>query len=143
MKLKLEDRWKHRASSKRRAVRVPPRTAVVVPAPVVDEAYALAAAPGVDATPTTILTPVIDEAQARLDQLRINKWISDRLVAEVPGLCWHCRLPFIIGQRFVDVRGDEVVVRFHARCENEWRRQQESAARRAMGMMAAVKGKSQ
>ena len=74
--------------------------------------------------------------QKRLDQARIDKWIRDRLVAEVPGLCWRCRRPFIVGQKFVDVRGDEVTVRFHAQCENEWRREQEAAARRAMGITA-------
>jgi hypothetical protein len=60
--------------------------------------------------------------------------VRDRLVAVLPGLCWHCRRPFIVGQKFVDVRGDEVIVRFHAQCESEWRREQEAAARRAMGL---------
>jgi hypothetical protein len=69
-------------------------------------------------------------------QARIRKWISDRLVAAWPGGCWHCRKPFIPGQKFVDVRGNEVIVRFHAQCESEWWRAQETAARKAMGFSA-------
>ena len=72
-----------------------------------------------------------------LDQARVDKWIRDRLVAEVPGLCWHCRKPFIVGQRLVVVSDDEVIVRFHAQCESEWRREQEAAARRALGLRLA------
>ena len=68
------------------------------------------------------------------DRARIAKWIRDRVVADWRGGCWHCRKPFAFGHRFVDVRGDEVVVRFHARCESEWRRAQETAARRALGL---------
>jgi hypothetical protein len=71
----------------------------------------------------------------RLDQLRIRKWVSDRLVATWPGGCWHCRRPFIAGQKFIDVRGNEVVVRFHAQCESEWRRTQEATARRALKLI--------
>jgi hypothetical protein len=71
-----------------------------------------------------------------VDQARIRKWISDRLTAAWPGGCWHCRRPFTFGQKFVDVRGNEVVVRFHAQCESEWRRAQETLARRALGLEA-------
>ena len=48
--------------------------------------------------------------------------------------CWHCRKPFIPGQKFVDVRGNEVIVRFHAQCESEWRAQRQVLARRALGL---------
>jgi hypothetical protein len=80
---------------------------------------------------------VIEPAQpelTKLDRLRIAKWIRDRLVAAWTGGCWHCRRPIVVGQKFVDVRGNEVVVRFHAQCESEWRRAQETAARKAMGL---------
>ena len=58
----------------------------------------------------------------------------DRLMAAWPGGCWHCRRPILAGQKFVDVRGADVVVRFHRQCESEWRRAQEVAARKAMGL---------
>jgi hypothetical protein len=73
-------------------------------------------------------------AQTRVDQARIDKWIRDRLVAASRDSCWHCRKPFIPGQKFVDVRGNEAIVRFHAQCESEWRRAQETAARKALGL---------
>ena len=71
---------------------------------------------------------------ARIDQARIDKWIRDRLMAAWPGGCWHCRRPILAGQKFVDVRGADVVVRFHRQCESEWRRAQEIAACRAIGL---------
>ena len=70
------------------------------------------------------------------DQALVDKWVSDRLTAEVPGLCWHCRRSFVAGQQFVDVRGAEVVVRFHAQCKNGWRARQEELARGALGLPA-------
>lgn len=76
----------------------------------------------------------IGRETTQLDQARIGKWIRDRLTADRPGGCWHCRKPFFVGQKFVDVRGDEVVVRFHAECETEWRRKQEALARKALGL---------
>jgi hypothetical protein len=80
---------------------------------------------------------VIEPAQPELtkfDRLRIDKWIRDRLVAAWTGGCWHCRRPIVVGQKFVDVRGNEVVVRFHAQCESEWRLRQEALAREALGL---------
>jgi hypothetical protein len=69
------------------------------------------------------------------DRARIAKWISDRLVADWRDSCWHCRKPFAFGQKFVDVRGSDGAVRFHAQCESEWRRAQEAAARRALNLI--------
>jgi hypothetical protein len=85
--------------------------------------------------------PTVEPDQPRtelttLDQVRVNKWIGDRLIASLPGLCWHCRKPFIAGQKFVDIRGTGVVVRFHQQCEIEWRAQQETRARTALGLAA-------
>jgi hypothetical protein len=47
---------------------------------------------------------------------------------------WRCRQRVIAGQKFVDVPGDDVVVRFYAQCEIEWRRAQEASARKALGL---------
>ncbi len=68
------------------------------------------------------------------DQASVAKWIRDRLMADWRDSCWHCRKPFIVGQKFIDVRGNDVVVRFHTECEADWRRAQEALARRAMGL---------
>jgi hypothetical protein len=73
-------------------------------------------------------------AQLRAERGRVDRWIRDRLTAASPDRCWHCRKPIVVGQKFVDVRGNEVVVRFHAQCESEWRRAQEALARKAMGL---------
>lgn len=80
-----------------------------------------------DATQSFYRRPEIDRA-------RINKWIRDRLTVDWRDTCWHCRKPFLVGQKFIDVRGEELVVRFHAQCEVEWRRAQEAAAGRALGL---------
>ena len=69
-----------------------------------------------------------------LDQARVDKWIRDRLVADWRDSCWHCRQRVIAGQNFIDVRGNDVVVRFHTECETDWRKAQEALARRAMGL---------
>jgi hypothetical protein len=78
-------------------------------------------------------------AQTRVDQARIAKWIRDRLMASSPGLCWHCRRPFVFGQKFIDLRGAETTVRFHVTCHTEWLARQEAAARRALGLERATK----
>jgi hypothetical protein len=78
-------------------------------------------------TPTPAAKPL-----TAADRARITKWVRDRLVAASRDSCWHCRKPFIPGQKFVDVRGNEVIVRFHAQCESEWRAQQETLARKAL-----------
>jgi hypothetical protein len=104
------------------------------------------AAETVETVETVETTGITAAAPARLspyDQLLVNRWVSVRLTAEVPGLCWHCRGPFFAGQKFVDVRGDEVVVRFHAQCESEWRQEQEALARRALGLPAIERNSTQ
>jgi hypothetical protein len=77
--------------------------------------------------------------QTRVDQARIDKWIRDRLVAAWPGGCWQCRRPFAPGQKFIDVRGDDVTVRFHQSCHAGWLAQQETLARKAMGLERTTK----
>jgi hypothetical protein len=123
-KLLPSERWKHRRASTRKASVIPVAPVHVVLAP-------------------TPLALDVNEATAQprvVDQGRIRKWISDRLVAASRDSCWHCRKPFIAGQKFVDVRGNEVVVRFHAQCESEWRQVQETAARKAMGLSQMAQG---
>jgi hypothetical protein len=73
------------------------------------------------------------QAPARLDQARIDKWIRDRLV-DWRDSCWRCRKPIVVGQVWTVVTNGEVSARFHQRCRDEWRVQEEVAARRAMGL---------
>jgi excisionase family DNA binding protein len=67
------------------------------------------------------------------DQARIDRWIRDRLV-NWRDSCWRCRRPFALGQKFVDVCGNEAVARFHEPCHAEWLAEQGVAARRALGL---------
>jgi hypothetical protein len=79
--------------------------------------------------------PVVAQAVvAQIDQARIDKWIRDRVVVDWRDSCWLCRNPIVVGQKFVDVRGDEATARFHEECEREWRLQWEALARRALGL---------
>ena len=86
-------------------------------------------------TPTPIaLMPSPPPPLTAADRARISKWIRDRLTAAWPSGCWACRRPFTFGQKFIDVRGADVTVRFHRDCHAEWLAQQEVLARRALGL---------
>jgi hypothetical protein len=81
----------------------------------------------------------IDQAKrTRRDQARIDKWIRDRLV-DWRDSCWRCRRLIVPGQPWTVVAGDEVVVRFHQHCHDDWRAQQELAARQALRLEHATK----
>jgi hypothetical protein len=110
-KLRESERWKRRRRPQ------PPAPVVIMLAPT-----ALVPSP-----------PSIPAPLSAADRARIRKWISDRLVAASPGLCWHCRKPFAFGHRFVDIRGAETTVRFHTACHEEWLAKQEALARKALG----------
>jgi hypothetical protein len=66
------------------------------------------------------------------DQSRVDKWVRDRVLVDWRDNCWHCRKPFIAGQKLVDVRGEEVTARLHQSCHVAWLAQQETLARKAM-----------
>jgi hypothetical protein len=51
-----------------------------------------------------------------------------------PDSWWRCRKPIVPGQIWIPVSNGEVTARFHQPCHDEWRTQQEVAARRAMGL---------
>ena len=95
----------------------------VSPTPIASQTVEIAASPPFQLSP--------------YDQARVDKWIRDRLMADWRDSCWHCRRRVIVGQKFVDVRGNEVVVRFHAQCEIEWRRAQEAPRDRRWGSTGA------
>jgi hypothetical protein len=102
-KAPLSRRWKYRD---------PPRpTAPIQPAPV----------------------RTADEALTPVDQMRVDKWIRDRLI-DWRDSCWQCRKPIVVGQVRTVVSNGEVAARLHQHCHSERLAQQEVAARRAMGL---------
>ena len=40
------------------------------------------------------------------DQMRISKWIYDRMVGAREG-CWHCRRPFVLGSALICVAAED------------------------------------
>jgi hypothetical protein len=52
-----------------------------------------------------------DEALTPVDQMRVDKWIRDRLI-DWRDSCWHCRKPIVVGQVWTVVSNGEVVARF-------------------------------
>jgi hypothetical protein len=64
-----------------------------------------------------------DEVLTPVDQMRVDKWIRDRLI-DWHDSCWHCRKPIVVGQAWTVVSNGEVVARrrcpmsaqFHAAC---------------------------
>jgi hypothetical protein len=89
--------------------------------------------PTFEAVEIAVPTPVL---LSPYDELRIAKWIRDRLIDWPPGSCWHCRRPIAFSQPWTLVANGEVASRFHQACHAEWLEQQESAARGAMGLLA-------
>jgi hypothetical protein len=63
----------------------------------------------------------------------IDRWVANQIISRPPDSCRHCRRRVLPGQPWVDVRNGEATSRFHAECVNEWRLQQEAAARKALG----------
>jgi hypothetical protein len=104
MKIRMEDRWKHRPAAKPR----------VAPAP----------AP----------FPHVDEARARMDRARIARWVAAQIVNYPPDRCLCCRRPIVYGAKWVELVNDNERARFHFDCAPVWRAQQELAARQAMGL---------
>jgi hypothetical protein len=81
------------------------------------------------------MIPPQPKTTSRADQARVDKWIRDRMKVDWRDSCWKCRTPIIVGQAWLTVAGDGVLVRFHRDCHSEWRAEQEAAARKALGLM--------
>ena len=77
--------------------------------------------------------PPAASARASVDQARTDEWIRDRLV-DWRESCLHCRRSIVVGQVWTVISNGEVSARFHQRCHDEWRVQQEVAAGRALGL---------
>jgi hypothetical protein len=114
VKLKPEDRWKNRRSPERRVVHEPIALKTAVPAP----------AP----------FPHVDGARARMDKAHIARWVAAQIVSYPPDRCLGCRRPIVYGAKWTEVINDNARARFHSDCEPVWRAQQETAARKAMGV---------
>jgi hypothetical protein len=82
------------------------------------------------------LMPVLPPAPAltAADRARIAKWIRDRVTVDWRDSCWRCRKPIVVGQRWAAVAGEGVIARFHQNCHREWLAEQETLARKALGL---------
>jgi hypothetical protein len=65
---------------------------------------------------------------------RINRWIANQLIDWPPISCLNCRKPIVPGQLWTAVSNGEAVARFHEPCHPEWLAQQETLARKALGL---------
>jgi hypothetical protein len=80
------------------------------------------------------VTEQVSVERTRRDQGRVAKWI-DHVSVDWRDSCWRCRRPIIVGQKWLTIGNGEVTARFHSGCHNEWRAEQETLARKALGMM--------
>jgi hypothetical protein len=84
-------------------------------------------------TPSTVVEQPLSE-QTQYEQARIAKWIRDRVLVDWRESCWHCRKPIVPGQLWTTVAGDVARARFHQDCHTAWRIEQETLARKALGL---------
>jgi hypothetical protein len=71
-----------------------------------------------------------------LDRGRIARWVAAQIIAYPPDRCLGCRRPIVFGAKWVELVNDNERARFHSGCAPVWRAQQETAARKAMGLAA-------
>jgi hypothetical protein len=60
--------------------------------------------------------------------------VTDRQLAGRPDNCFHCKRPIIFVAKWTELVNDNERARFHSDCAPAWRAEQESLARRAMGL---------
>jgi hypothetical protein len=65
--------------------------------------------------------------------------VAAQIVNRPPDNCFHCRRPIVYGAKWIELVNDNTRARFHFDCAPVWRAQQESSARRAMGMKETSK----
>jgi hypothetical protein len=65
---------------------------------------------------------------------RIDRWVQAQIVPYSPNHCLYCRHPIVYGAKWVELVNDNERARFHFDCLPLWRAQQETAARKAMGL---------
>jgi hypothetical protein len=81
---------------------------------------------------TVVEQPLSEQTQ--YEQARIAKWIRDRVLVDWRDSCWRCRRPIVPGQLWTTVAGDVARMRLHQDCHTAWRIEQETLARKALGM---------
>jgi hypothetical protein len=74
-------------------------------------------------------------AALQAERGRINRWIADRLIDWPPTSCLNCRKPIVAGQPWAVVANGEVSARFHEACHVQWLAEQETLARKALGLL--------
>ena len=75
-------------------------------------------------------------AALHAERRRINRWIANQIIDWPPTSCLNCRKPIVPGQLWKAVSNGEAVARFHEPCHPEWLAQQETLARKALGLTA-------
>jgi hypothetical protein len=62
----------------------------------------------------------------------INRSVANQIVDWPTSHCFGCKLPTIVGQKWLELVSDDNRARFHCDCEPVWRIEQEVAARRSL-----------
>jgi hypothetical protein len=83
--------------------------------------------------------PRVDEGLTPAERTRIARWVAAQIVNRPPDNCFHCCRPIVYGAKWIELVNDNTRARFHFDCAPVWRAQQESSARRAMGMKETSK----
>ena len=73
-------------------------------------------------------------AHLQTERRRVNHWIANQIIDWPRDNCLHCRKP-ITAHPWIDLRNGEAMARFHQSCHDSWRVEQETLARRALGLL--------
>jgi hypothetical protein len=111
VKIRPSERWKHRRKYKPQAI---------APAPAL-----------LEQAPVPIAT--------RAERVLIDRWVREQIVDRAPSNCFGCKLPIVVGQKWVELVRDNCRARFHCDCEPVWRAEKEVLARKTLGFEARDK----
>jgi hypothetical protein len=70
----------------------------------------------------------------------INRWIASRIITWPSDRCLHCKGPITPGSKWILVAARDDRARFHEPCHSAWLAQQETLARKALGLREAQGG---
>jgi hypothetical protein len=80
-------------------------------------------------------SPPSTKPLAAADRARIARWMASRIVSWPPDNCFCCKRPIIFGAKWTELVNDNDRARFHFDCAPMWKLQQQTAARRALGLV--------
>jgi hypothetical protein len=70
--------------------------------------------------------------ETRAERVLISRLIQHQIVDWPPSHCFGCRLPIVVGQKWLELVCDDNRARFHSDCAPVWRAEQEVAARKTL-----------